>query len=73
MKHWTTTQAFLLKRIGPMKKLCRSTPRWRNPRVAAQQGHFSVHGLDRRPLEEQVDESILRSVTIPAIAAVYGV
>jgi hypothetical protein len=45
---------------------------WINPRIASQQGMFTVHGTDRRPLEAQLSKDILRRVTITPGAANFG-
>jgi hypothetical protein len=66
-------ESFFIKRNWPYNLAIPINSPWHNPRPAAQQGHFTVHGLDRRPLNEQVDDSVVRCVDIPAEAAVYGV
>lgn len=46
---------------------------WRNPRIAAQQGTFTVWGRDRTPLNEMFSEEFVKAVDIPPYAALYGV
>jgi hypothetical protein len=45
---------------------------WINPRIASQQGMFTVHGTDRRPLEMQISKDFLRKVIITPGAANFG-
>jgi hypothetical protein len=46
---------------------------WRDERVAAQQGVFTCHGSDTRPLDEQVNSRVLRPVSLCPEAAIHGV
>jgi len=46
---------------------------WRDERVAAQQGVFTCHGRDVRPLNEQVNSRVVRPVRISHEAAIHGV
>jgi len=45
-------------------------------RMESQRGNFTVHGIDTRPIEQQLPagkiRSVMASVRIPKIAAVYG-
>lgn len=46
-----------------------------NARLRAQRGYFTLHGANDSPLEQQVDESIVRCIEIPsdAIAPLRGI
>lgn len=56
---------------------------WRNPRMFAQRGHFTVHGTDVRALEQQLVGGVLASkrcknpilaqVPLPLLAAIFAV
>lgn len=46
---------------------------WTNPRLAAQQGMFTVHGLSRLPLNGPISKGYLARVEVSVPAAVYGV
>ena len=46
---------------------------WKNSRIAAQQGMFTVFGHSKEPLDSQFDEKTLREIKIPPMAAIYCV
>lgn len=67
-------KAFFLNKTWPYKSPIPIYPPWRNPRIMAQQGMFTVQGWDARPLEEQLTNSkdIIAKIDIPPEAAVYA-
>jgi len=67
-------RSFFLGENWPFKMPIPIHSPWTNHRIAAQGGLFTVWGRCRRSLDQQLnDESILKEVKIPPMAAVYGV
>lgn len=62
---------FFVSSDWPFAKPVPSYSPWRNPRLAAQQGMFTVHGLNRAPLDRQVSDCT-KKVPISPLAAVYA-
>jgi hypothetical protein len=63
---------FLRSYNWPYKKPVPMYSPWVNPRIASQQGMFTVHGTDRRPLEAQISKDILRRIIVAPGAAKFG-
>jgi hypothetical protein len=63
--------SFFVRRRWPFTAPAPMYSSWRNPRLAAQQGMFTVQGTSREPLETQVPE-VLRIVRLTRAAALYA-
>jgi hypothetical protein len=63
---------FFLGKNWPYEKPVPSYSPWKNPRLAAQQGMFTVHGLSKQSIDLQAKESVEKVILSPE-AAVYGV
>lgn len=65
--------AFFIHKTWPYRCHVPIYPPWRNPRIKAQQGMFTVQGWDADALDEQVGKNIVRKIEIGPEAAVYAV
>lgn len=67
-------KAFFVNKTWPFRCHIPIYPPWRNPRIIAQQGMFTVQGWDTRPLDEQLKNVsyILDKIEISPEAAVYA-
>lgn len=66
-------ERFFVQKDWPFDRPVPSYSPWRNPRLAAQQGMFTVHGLNRAPIDEQISGDAYACVPLPKDAAVYAV
>ena len=64
--------SFLVEKNWPRSKPIPMYSPWENPRIAAQQGMFTIHGTDKRALDEQADKKTIRQVIMSPEAAIYG-
>lgn len=62
---------FFTRRDWPYEMPVPSYSPWRHPRLAAQQGMFTVHGLKRDPLDKQAADCVCQ-VVLSEKAAIYG-
>ena len=67
-------KAFFIDKTWPFRSHVPIYPPWRNPRIIAQQGMFTVQGWDVRPLDNQLQNAnyILDKIEICPEAAVYA-
>jgi hypothetical protein len=63
---------FLRNYNWPHKKPVPMYSPWVSERIASQQGMFTVHGTDSRPLEEQVSTNMWRKVRVSSSAENFG-
>lgn len=72
-KRYEYFENFIMHRSWHFDKPVPMYSPWRNPRLAAQQGMFTVFGYARESLDQQFLKGTAQEVKISPLAAVYGV
>ena len=66
-------ESFVASKSWPFDRPVAMYSPWKNPRLAAQQGMFTVFGHDRSPLDKQLSAKVVHEVQLSSLAAIYAV